>query len=59
MHNVDNLYIAEVPKGTLQNLCKAKCIKISHDGKRVLKEKYVQALFIAVSGYNISDTFQI
>ena len=42
-------------KEHLQNLCEAKCIKISHDG-RVLKEKYVQALFSAVSGYKISDT---
>jgi hypothetical protein len=46
-------------KEHLQSLCEAKCIKISHDGKRVLKEKYVQALFSAVSGFSISDTFQI
>jgi hypothetical protein len=43
-------------KEHLQKLCEAKCIKISHDGKRVLKEKYVQALFSAVSGYIVSDT---
>lgn len=43
-------------KAHLQNLCKVKCIKISHDGKKVLKEKYVQALFNAVSGYKVSDT---
>ena len=42
-------------KEHLQNLCKAKCIKISHNGK-ALKEEYVQALFTAVSGYRLSDT---
>ena len=40
-------------KEHLQNLCKVKCIKISHNGK---KEEYVQALFTAVSGYRLSDT---
>ena len=39
-------------KEHLQNLCKAKCIKISHNGK---KEEYVQALFNGVSGYRFSD----
>jgi hypothetical protein len=43
-------------KEHLQNLCDAKCIKISHNGKKVLKEEYVQALFTAVSGYRVSDT---
>src|SRR5271156_1635358 len=43
-------------KEHLQNLCKAKCIKISHNGKKALKEEYVQALFTAVSGYRLSDT---
>jgi hypothetical protein len=43
-------------KEQLQNLCEAKCIKISHNGKNALKEKYVQALFSAVSGYRVSDT---
>lgn len=43
-------------KEHLQNLCEAKCIKISHNGKRILKETYVQALFSAVSGYKFSDT---
>ena len=43
-------------KEHLHNLCEAKCIKISHDRKRVLKEKYVQALYSAVSGYKVSDT---
>jgi len=42
-------------KEHLHNLCEAKCIKILHDGKRVLKEKYVQALYSAVSGYKVSD----
>ena len=44
--------LRKFPKEHLHNLCEAKSIKISHHGKRVLKEKYVQALFSAVSGYN-------
>ena len=40
----------------LKDFCEAKCIKISDSGKRVLKERYVQALFSAVSGYKVSDT---
>ena len=43
-------------KEHLKDFCKAKCIKISDSGKRVLKERYVQALFSAVSGYKVSDT---
>jgi hypothetical protein len=43
-------------KEHLQNLCEAKCIKISRNRERVLKEEYVQALFSAVSGYKASDT---
>jgi hypothetical protein len=43
-------------KEHLKNFCEAKCIKISDNGKRVLKERYVQALFSAVSGYKVSDT---
>jgi hypothetical protein len=38
-------------KEHLQNLCKVKCIKISHNEKKALKEEYVQAIFTAVSGY--------
>ena len=44
--------LRKFPKEHLHNLCEAKCIKILNDGKRVLKEKYVQALFSAVSGYS-------
>ena len=44
--------LRKFPKEHLHNLCEAKCIKISNDGKRPLKEKYVQALFSAVSGYS-------
>ena len=40
-------------KEHLQKLCEVKCIKISHDENRVLKEKYVQALFSAVSSYKV------
>lgn len=47
--------LRKFPKEHLQNLCKAKCIKISHNGK-TLKEDYVQALFTAVSGCRVSDT---
>jgi hypothetical protein len=44
-------------KEHLQNLCEAKSIKILHNGKIVLKETYVQALFSAVrSAYKVSDT---
>ena len=43
-------------KECLQKLCEEKSIKISYDGKRMLKEKYVQALFSTVSGYKVSDT---
>jgi hypothetical protein len=43
-------------KEHLKNFCEARCIKISDNGKRVLKEKYVQALFSAVSGYKVPDT---
>jgi hypothetical protein len=43
-------------KEHLRNLCEAKSIKIAHNGERLLKEKYVQALFIAVSVYKVSDT---
>ena len=45
------LALRKFQKEHLQNLCKVNCIKISHDRKRVLKEKYVQALFSTVSGY--------
>ena len=44
------LTLCKVQKEHLQNLCKVNCIKIPHDGKRILKEKYVQALFSTVSG---------
>ena len=43
-------------KAHLQSLCEAKCIKIPQNGRRILKERYVQALFSAVRGYNVSDT---
>jgi hypothetical protein len=43
-------------KEHLKNLCEAKSIKISHNGKSVLKEQFVQALFSTVSGYKVSDT---
>ena len=43
-------------KEHLQKLCEANCIEILHDGKKVLKENYVQALFSAVSGYYFLDT---
>ena len=48
--------LRKFPKEHLRDLCEAKCIKISDDGKRVLKEKYVQAIFSAVSEYTFSDT---
>ena len=44
-------------KEHLQNLCQAKCIKLSwHNGKNAVKEEYVQALFTAVACHWISDT---
>ena len=43
-------------KEHLQNLCKVKSIKISHNERKTLKEEYVQAIFTAVSGYKVSDT---
>ena len=43
-------------KECLKDFCKVKCNKMSDSGKRVLKERYVQALFSAVSGYKVSDT---
>ena len=43
-------------KERLKDFCEAKCIKISDSRKRVLKERYVQALFSTVSGYKVSDT---
>ena len=49
------LTLHKFQKEHLQNLCKANCIKIPHDRKRVLKEKYVQTLFSTVSGYKFSD----
>jgi hypothetical protein len=53
MSKVDDINVAQISKGASTESLRGK---ISHNGKKALKEEYVQALFTAVSGYRISDT---